>query len=447
MRSADVIVVGAGLAGLTAARRLVEDGRSVLVLEARARAGGRIRDEELASGPVVERGAAFVGPTQDRVLELARALGIDTVDTYSAGAPTIQANDSSPEEHLADFAGLIAELDQLARGVPPDAPWEAPRADERDGETVAAWLSRTGTSAAGRAVMSAVMRAMVGAETYEVSLLFLLTLIARSGSESARGSLARSVATHDGAQMWRLSGGAQQLTDRLAAELGDRIVLGCPVREIEHGAAGVRLRSERSVVEGKAVIVTAPPTLAQRILYTPALPVAHDHLRQRLPQGSMVKVNATYPAPFWRDTGLSGEALSTTGPVSVAYDTSPTDNGQGVLSAFIGGRAARELSRHDVANRREIVLDALASLYGPRAAHPTDYLETDWSADPWSRGYSLAVPVPGALTEFGATLRRPVGPLLWAGSDTASYWSGYMEGAVRSGESAATAALTEVANK
>jgi len=191
------------------------------------------------------------------------------------------------------------------------------------------------------------------------------------------------------------------------------------------------------VVRAKQVVVAIPPTLAGRIDYSPALPVRRDALTQRLPQGTLIKAEAFYDKPFWRDKGLTGAAVSTVGPAKTTFDVSPVDGKIGGLLGFVGGDEARRFTgRHD-ALRKAVLANFATYLDDDRALHPTGFVVMDWSREQWTRGCPVAVAGPGLLTEYGPALTKPVGRIHWAGTETASYWHGYMDGAIRSGERAA----------
>ena len=211
------------------------------------------------------------------------------------------------------------------------------------------------------------------------------------------------------------------------------------MRSIRHSDAGVTVVSDRITVSARRAIVAVPPTLAGRIAYEPALPALRDGLSQRMAQGSVVKCMAVYERPFWRERGLSGAVTSVTGPVSVGFDNSPPDGSPGVLLGFLEGRAAREAMDLSRDQRRRIVSECFGRFFGPEAAHPVDYVDKAWGADEWSRGCYGGFMPPGAWSDHGAALRQPIGPIHWAGAETATVWNGYMDGAVGSGQEAAHA--------
>ena len=438
----DVIVVGAGLAGLVAARDLTRAGRSVAVLEARERVGGRTLNQELGPrhpGEIVEAGGQWIGPTQDRVAALARELGVETFPTFGDGEHVIEIGGelrryagSIPKlapHALADFAQARFRLDRLARKVPTAAPWRARRAERWDAQTFETWLRRNLRTRDGRALLTGVVEAVWACEPADVSLLHILFYVASAGGVEAL------ISTEGGAQQDRFVGGSQRLSLGLAEGLDVR--LGTPVRSLEWDEGGVSAAG----LWARHAIVAMSPTLAGRIAYRPALPALRDQLTQRVPQGVVIKCHAVYDEPFWRRDGLTGQAASDAGPAKIVFDNSPPDGSPGVLLAFLEGALARELGTWPAARRRAAVLATLARLFGPRAGRPEAFHEQDWAAEEWTRGCYGAYLPPGGWTTCGAALRPPIGPLHWAGAEYAERWSGYMDGAVRSGEGAAAAIL------
>jgi monoamine oxidase len=454
-RRADVVVVGAGFAGLTAARELVKAGKSVIVLEARNRTGGRILNQPIAGGEISERGGTFVGPTQDHVLKLAKDMGVEKFLTYNVGNNVYIADDGSRTTYsdtsptgtapldpqiLADLAVSVTLLDQMATTVPVDAPWRAPQAYDWDQQTLETWMRANSVSPRFRKIVPAATRPIFGAEPREISLLYTLFYIASSGNEQNQGTFERNFNTRDGAQMYRFHGGSALVIDRMAAELGRRVVLNSPVRKIVQGSV-VRVESDRYTVRAKRVIVAIPPPLAARIDYQPILPSDRDQLMQHLPFGTLIKAAAVYDKAFWRDAGLNGTAVSMVGPVNATFDDSPPNGKPGVIFGFIGGDEARAHKRLSAAQRRARVLNQYASFFGPEGKNAIDYFESDWSDQEWTRGCPVSVLGPGTLVSFGESLRRPCDRIHWAGTETSNYWNGYMDGAVRSGERAAREVL------
>jgi monoamine oxidase len=447
---ADVAVLGAGLAGLVAARSLTRRGHGVVLLEARDRVGGRVLNATTADGTVVEMGGQWVGPTQDRVLALAEELGAGLFPTYNEGDNVVLFRGRSrryrgaiprlPPHVLADIGQAQLRLDRMARKVPLEEPWKARRSGAWDGQTVETWLRRNVRTSLAREMLRLGVRAVFAAEAMDLSLLHFL-FYSHSG-----GLLDRLLNVAGGAQESRLVGGSQILALRLAEELGATVRLGEPVGRVEQDAEGVTVESRSLSVRARHAIVAVPPHLAGRIEYDPPLPPWRAQLTQRLPMGSVIKCMAVYDEPFWRQDGLTGQATSDTGPAQLTFDNSPPDGRPGILLAFVEGLHARELARLDEKDRRSAVVECLARYFGERARTPLEYLELDWARERWTGGCYGALLAPGVLTQFGPALRESCGRVHWGGTETASTWAGYMDGAVRSGERAAEEVAASLAD-
>lgn len=462
---ADVAIVGAGLAGLVAAREIAAAGARPLVLEARERVGGRVLNEEIGDGKVVEVGGQWIGPGQDRIAALASELGVDTFPTYDSGWHLIEVGGRTASYTgaitdarfglvrelskaisplaLADFEFARMRLDRMARRVPLEEPWAAPKARSLDAQTFATWLGRNTRTKAARTLFELATEAVWAAEPADVSLLHVL-FYSRSG-----GGFNALLGTGGGAQQDRFHGGSQRIPLLLAEQLGAELLrLGAPVRRIVHGESGVVVEADGPEGESRGLrlharraIVAIPPTLAARIAYDPPLPALRDQLTQRMPQGTVIKTMAIYDEPFWRTAGFSGQAASEVGPARVVFDNSPPEGSPGVLLGFLEGRLAREWGARPAEERRRAVLEGHARLFGERAARPERFIERVWAEEEWTRGCYGCLMTTGGWTEYGRALRTPIGPLHWAGAETATVWSGYMDGAVRSGERAAVEAL------
>ena len=456
--SADVVVVGAGLAGLTAARRVAAAGRSVIVLEARDRVGGRVWAYDLGSGEIAERGATFIGPTQDHIAALVTELGLGTFATWDTGNDLYVADgmkstysDTAPTGTapldptiLADIVNVVMDLDNKATTIDVNQPWNNPNAASWDSQTLESYIESMSQSARFRKLATIACRPIFGSEARDISLLFVVFYIASSGNETTQGTFERNFNTRNGAQMSRIQGGTQRIPQLMAEQLGGRVAVGQPVRRIVQSSSSAQVITDSATVTGRRVIVATPPALAGRIEYSPLMPNSRDQLTQRMGQGNLIKVTAAYDRPFWRDAGLNGQVVSLDGLANVCFDDSPPSGSPGVLLAFVGGDAARSYWSMTPDAARQAVLSDFVNYFGPAATSPRDYVVTNWPAEEWTRGCPVGLGTPGTLYEYGPALRDPVGLIHWAGTETSNYWNGYMDGAVRSGERAAGEVLTEL---
>lgn len=448
-KSVDVVIVGAGVAGLVAARDLSQNGADVLVLEARDRVGGRLLNSELPGGAPIEAGGQWVGPGQDQVLALIKELGLRTYPTHVDGEHIAEFGSSRsqytgriPQSNpivLADIGQTQYRLDRIARQVAASDPWLAAGAEELDAQTFDTWLRKTAHTENGRAFFRMVTEAVFSTGPQDMSALWAAFYI------GSAGGLDMLINTVGGAQQDRVIGGTQRIALEMAKQLGDRVVLDAPVTDIDWQDAGVRVATRHGLtVRARRAVVAVPPPLAARIRYTPGLPGDRDQLVQRMPMGRVIKINVAYDEPFWRHAGLSGVANSTHRPFATVFDNTPHDGSPGVLVGFLEGRHADAGARMDPDERRAHVIDDLVGYFGPRARDPIAYLERDWAEEEYSRGCYGAFAVPSTLTRFGPALRRPVGPLHWAGTETATKWAGYIDGAAGSGHRVAAEILPKL---
>jgi monoamine oxidase len=432
----DVVIVGAGFAGLTAARDLVQRGSDVVVLEGRDRVGGRSWTTQIAGVPV-DLGATFVGPTQNEVLQLAADLDCRTVPTYDNGDNLIRwrgrvrsYRGTIPRlsiRELLDVARIRWKLARLGRRVPLEESWTAD--PSLDTLTLQEWLTSIHAATAAHSLMAIASRVTWGCEPDQVSLLHAVRYL------KAAGGMDRMLDTSGGAQQDRFPGGTQQIAVRIADELGPRVRLQAPVHSIEwEDDVGVTVTSPAGAVTAKCAIVAVAPEHRAAIEFAPELPEQHRELVKHWPQGNLSKAYAAYETPFWRAKGQSGQALSDDGPVFITFDVSPSHTGPGILLGFTDSRTFDPLPDH---HRREAALGCLADIFGDAALDPVDYLDHCWSLEPFAPGGPTAAVPPGSWTRFGPWLRQPVGPIHWAGTETADEWTGFMDGAVRSGQRAA----------
>jgi len=448
---ADTIVVGAGLAGITAARELKAAGRAVCLLEARGRIGGRVANHDLGDGKSVELGAEFFGPSNRIIADTARLLGIESYRTYDRGYRLLELDGrirrwrgfvpSRSPLALADLGQAMLRLERIARSIPDHAPWDAREAVAWDSQTFWSWCRRNMRTAEGRTLVTFMVNAMLGAAPADVSLLHVAYYAKGAGSFRALTTVG------GGVQESRFVGGAARIPKALHAAVEEETYTGAAVREIEQRRDAVLVKGAGFEVRGRNAIVAVPVPLAGRIVYDPPLPGMRDQLTQRMPVGSVIKVLAVYDEPFWRAEGLSGMAISPQGPIRAVIDGSSAEAEPGVLTCFVAGPAARALSGVPQPERREVLLGALARFFGPRAWKPSELVEQDWMREPFTRGCYHCLAPPGFYTQFGPALREPVGKIHWAGSETVPLEIGSMGGAVESGRRAAREVLARDAGE
>jgi monoamine oxidase len=432
----DVVVVGAGFAGLVAARQLERAGKSVVVIEARDRVGGRTFTET-HHDTWIDLGGQWIGPGQDRVAALADEFAFETYPQPTAGddvvldgkalrVPDVSA--AFTQDELVSYIELVGAFEQICATVPVDEPWGAPEAADLDARTLGEWVRAQQVPERVGALFELGVQAVFAASSNQFSLLYAAHYTQAAGGWSSLTD------TEGGAQQDRLVGGVAPLAEALAAELGDAVRLATPVRRIITDKEGAVVEADDAAWIARRVVVAVPPALAARIDFDPPLPAVRDQLTQRMPQGSVVKFHVLYDTPFWGDDGLSGSVLALGEPVGVTFDGTPPAGTPGIITGFFEGPHAVAAGHLGPTERRDIVVSVLVRALGEQAATPLDYIDLDWSAEPFTRGcYGAHLP-PGVLTAYGPALREPVGRIHWAGTETAISWPGYIDGAIESGE-------------
>jgi monoamine oxidase len=441
----DVVVIGAGFAGLGAALALRQAGRSVRVLEANGRVGGRTLSRRLDDGSVVELGGAWVGPGHQRLKALADRLGVARFPSYHEGCNMLETDAGvcrfngtlpvSSEYSRRALSAALDALESLSAGIDIARVWRSVDAGELDGQTFAAWIAANVCDAEAASVLRLICEAVLAVDPADVSLLHLLFY------GRASGGLAGLIGINGGAQDERFETGAQSLAGCIAGELGDAVSLNSRVEHVSWEDAGVCVAAGGQSITASAAIVAVPPRSAARLAYAPALPPAREALLKAVPPASAMKCVAVYERPFWRDAGLSGHGRSLIGPVKGFFDVTPLSGVPGMLLGFVEGAQARAFRCLPAEDRRRAATTGMARLFGTHALKPSHYLDFDFSAEPDIGGCYAGYFPPGIWTRDQVNIRDPIGPLHWAGTETAEAWYGYMEGAVLSGERAASEVL------
>lgn len=453
--SCDVVVLGAGFAGLAAARSLDDASKAggkkpkTVVIEARPRVGGRVFTTTLDDGTWVDLGGQWLGAGQDRLARWLARYRIETYKTWTAGENVLLwkgkrtlYRGTIPKLPLLALVGVAwaqFRLDRMAKKVPLDAPWEAKDAAAWDAQSFGQWMRDNVGSDLARELLAIGMETVFAENADNYSLLHALFYI-HSGKDTDT-----LLGSEGGAQETRVNGGMQRLATAMAEGLDVR--LSSPVRRVEWTQGGVTVLCDGLTVSARRAIVTLPPPLMKEVEFEPALPLSRSALRDGMPMGAAGKCVAVYDEPFWRKDGLSGMCVSDEGPCHVTFDSSPPSGKPGVLLGFVEADGARELGKLGDAERKESVLACFAKYFGEEAKRPRSYIDKLWAQDEWARGCYGAFCPPGLLTKHGAALREPVGALHWAGTETAAVWSGYIDGALSSGERAASEVLASIARE
>ncbi|EYF07447.1 flavin monoamine oxidase family protein [Chondromyces apiculatus] len=463
----DVIVIGAGLSGMCAARKLTQQGRSVIVLEAQSRTGGRARHEVVAldSGEhTFDLGAAYLGTNQLALIQLCRELGLridfddptsDVIPVRAEGSAVYYLNGertlASTEAALPWSAfnplslfGIwrmqfrLERFIQVMRNHVHD-PWNAPNAERWDDWSVEDFLkSDVFFTRLDEDMLRVGVRAVWSVEPAEMSFLYFLWYAATAGSlDTLLDNQGK-----DAAQGFFFRYGVHDVCQRLAAQLGPVVRLDHPVMRIAQHDTGVTVTTRAGAeFQARRAIVATSPAVSSRIDYDPPLPPDRIHLAQRSPLGRTIKCYAVYDEPFWYPR-YSGLSIGNTTPLIWTMDCTVPPHPASLMAFVVGDHADALGGQSDAEVQRAVCAALVDTFQDERFRTPRHFLYKNWSADPWSWGGPTGVAPPGALTAFGRALRRPFNRIHWAGAEAATAWVGYLDGAVSAGYAAADQALT-----
>ena len=440
--SVDVVVIGAGISGLAAASALLDVGLEVLVLDADDRVGGRLLSRVLTDGTVFDLGGQWIaGSTKmPRVNRLIDDFGLHIFEQVDSARFDYSAHPlkSLPRLEQAEWEWFVAKLEALAETVNVEHPSATPDATALDSVSLEEWKRVNLDSTFLQHVFDQMIRTEYTLEPKDVSMLYFLLAVRTSGG------LAGMFDPDGGSQNFRVVEGLAALTDALAAKLGERVLLERQVYDVIHREDGVRIVAENAIVEADRVIVALPPNQVVRIDFDPVLPRRRKWLLERLEMGSVIKCFALYESTFWRN-----REVKTMDPevivIDHTMDASSLNDGHPALVAFIGGDDAVDWSDKSFEERRAVVLQELSRVFGPEALTPIDYFDHDWLTEPFiGGGYSCYAP-PGVMTAGYEQITAPIGPIHWAGTETARLYQGYVEGALESAERAVAEVIDALA--
>ncbi|MGP9783332.1 putrescine oxidase [Arthrobacter sp. MYb211] len=444
----DVVVIGAGPSGLTAAFELQKCGKTVAVLEARDRVGGRTWSEEM-DGATIEIGGQWISPDQTGLYSLIDELGIETFERYKAGKSVYRTTDGESIVYEgADFPvaastvvemnKLIELMNELAAQMNPDKPWEHPRAKELDMVSFHHFLrEHSADNLACENIGLFIAGGMLTKPAHTFSALQAVLMASSAGSFD-------NLVDEDFILDRRIVGTMQGVSKTVAARLGDDVFLENPVLKLEWSEDGVIAHGATVSVKAKKAVIAVPPNLYSRISYVPALPRKQLITHQHHSMGLVIKVHAVYETPFWREAGLSGTCFGPSSLVQELYDNTYTGESTGTLVGFISDVNADAMWELNEEDRKKQILQGICEFLGEKALEPKVFYLSDFGAEEWTRGaYATSYDL-GGLSRFGATQNDNVGPLYFSSSDLAGEGFQHVDGAVRMGRRSAARIIAEL---
>ena len=442
----DVVIIGAGLSGLTAARRLLEGGKKVLVLEAQERVGGRTWSKPISNGSFIDFGAQYIGKGHDSMYKLVRESGLKTFSTFTDGKEMMRINGEnslftedmpSLEEHsLLEIEKAFNEIDKKSSSIS-DYPWLSKDAYEMDQISIGSWINQHISDKKVKMFINLLVEGEICQNVENVSLFQVLSGI------KASGSFVKGFTAKDGALQSRIFGGAQGVSNFLYQQIRQFVKLNCPVTFVTVKKQHLVIGNDKFHVKTKKVIVTVPLPVVKNIKFTPELPLEKQILIHSMEMGTVIKCHAVYDKPFWRDSGLNGASVCLDEVVEQSVDNSVQGSTNGILTSFITADRAKYLLKLSDQERKEIILKSYANLFGEKALTPIMYQDYSFTNNPWIGGCYSGFFKNGIYSRYGKYLSIPSGHIHWAGTETSNLFKGYMEGAVLSGERVAKEILSE----
>lgn len=443
----DAVVIGAGFSGLNAARILRSEGKNIVVLEARDRVGGRTKHGQIA-GLDIDLGGMWLAPSQTRLSELADSMNVGRYPTHLTGKSVLAMAGKTGLVNGEDFTEflnlqekiqaylLLRKINRLLSALDESDPWNSLQARELDCTSVEAWLCKATSSERLRSLIRVICSSLFCAETSQVSLLFFLVYLKGGGGLESMIS-----ADTGGGQNLLFKGGVHKIARNMAKQLGSALRLHEPVHSIDVSQDIAVVSTQSAQFRAKRVIVAVPLTLTHKISFNPPLPRSQTALHNRIIMGSVIKFWIAYSTPFWRQQGFNGSIVRDDSSSSPCFDVSPPEGKLGLIAGFFEADHALHAGDSTTIHRRDAVIEMLAEYFGEQARTPLDYIDIDWSREEWSKGCYGAFAPPGIMSRYGEHIRTPHYMIHWAGTETATQWAGYIEGALQAGERAAQEVL------
>ncbi|KAF2717193.1 amine oxidase [Polychaeton citri CBS 116435] len=438
--STEVIIVGAGLSGLQAAHSLTDAGITSVVLEARARVGGKTLSIRNGDGVgIADLGAEWLNDTtQPRVYKLAEKLGLEFNEVKVQGESVLQGFENELFRHEygqqaplpngeGDLVNLMKELFE-AEYIGMDL--EKFDECQHDDVTLDEFVRSRGGGSGTLATVAVWTRVMLGCEPSELSASYFFVYC------KSQGGLMKMRSSKLQGRYVTVKTGTQSIAEGLLRLLpSGSVKLSTAVKSIVQRDDSVEVLSmDGHVFRGKKVILAISTPLYLKINFEPPLPAGKAFLVSSTRLGYYTKTLATYSKPWWRDNGLSGASQSFLGPAAATRDTSDDAVSKYRITSFIAGSPGEQWSQLDANQRKAAALGQLADMFGSdEANHPTEYIEHQWSAEEWSMGCPCPYTPPGVLRKAGNHLTEPYRHIHFVGTETAPDWKGYMEGALASG--------------